>query len=97
MSTNGVPDLEDFLGLKDKAAIDADRILNLASSLRTLNRIQLQEGLNDSDVIPLGNPDQKTFEQQKKVINEAYKRLVTQIKADDYWALVEQLLTEAKK
>lgn len=95
-SDNGVPSLEDFLGLRDKAAIDADRIRNLAISLQTLNRLQTQEGLEDSDVIPASNPEQKTFADQREVIEEAYQRLVKQAKSDDYWALVEQLLTEAK-
>jgi hypothetical protein len=46
-------------------------------------------------VIPGINPEQRTFKAQRAAIDKAYGRLVEQVKRDDYWALVEQLLQEA--
>jgi hypothetical protein len=92
-----LPDLEDFLGLDDKAAIDADKILGMARSMRNLDRTQIAEDLKGSDVIPGINPEQRTFDQQRKLIRKAYGLLVEQVKADGYWALVEAKLNQAKQ
>ena len=91
-----LPDLEGLLGFADKATIDANRIMSLSQLLHNVNRIQVEHGLKDSDVIPADDVEGRTFAQQRAHIKKSYARLVEQIKKDDYWALVEQKLAEAK-
>lgn len=102
-----LPDLEDFLGLEEKAQMDADRIKHMARSLRAINRVQALEEKADTEAIPGAAPEDdgdvefggqyfRSFRKQRQLLNRSYKILWDLIEEDGYRANVQRILDQTK-